>query len=37
MDTLEKASINQDIRPFAEFMAYLVDASLKGEPVARIS
>lgn len=37
MNALEKASINQDVRPFAEFIAYLVGASLKGEPIATIS
>jgi len=34
MDALEKASVEQDIRPFAEFIAHLVNAGLKGEPIA---
>lgn len=34
MYALEKASVEQDIEPFAEFMAYLVEAGLKGEPIA---
>jgi len=34
MSALEKASVDQDIKPFAEFLAYLVAASLKGEPIA---
>ncbi len=35
MNSLEKASAENDIRPFAEFVAYLVEASLKGEPIAK--
>jgi len=35
MDALEKASVEKDIKPFAEFIAYLVEASLKGKPIAR--
>ncbi len=34
MDALENASVEQDIRPFAEFIAYLVNAGLKGKPIA---
>lgn len=34
MDALEKASVDKDIIPFAEFIAYLVEAALKGEPIA---
>jgi len=36
MNALESASVEQNIKPFAEFMAYLVDAGLKGAPVAKI-
>ncbi|MDC9723000.1 MAG: Fic family protein [Urechidicola sp.] len=36
MYALESASVNQDIQPFAEFIAYLVNASLKGKPIAKI-
>ena len=34
MDALEKASVEKNIIPFAEFIAYLVEAGLKGEPIA---
>ena len=36
MNALEIGSVDQDIKPFAEFLAYLVDAGLKGEPIAKI-
>jgi hypothetical protein len=36
MQALEKASVGQDIEPFAKFLGLLVDASLKGIPVAKI-
>ncbi len=36
LNALESASVDQDIQPFAEFVAYLVDAGLKGESIARI-
>jgi len=36
MSTLEKASVEQDIKPFATFIAYLVEEGLKGSPVAEI-
>ena len=36
MQTLEKASVNQDIRPFAQFLGHLVNQSLKGTPLAKI-
>ena len=36
MHALEKASVNQDIQPFAQFLAYLVSEGLKGTPVAKI-
>jgi hypothetical protein len=36
MSALESASVQQDIKPFAEFMAYLVKATMRGEPKAKI-
>jgi hypothetical protein len=36
MNALEQASVNQNIEPFAKFMAYLVFASMNGKPVARV-
>lgn len=36
MKALESASVQQDIKPFAEFIAWLIDAGLKGKPVARL-
>jgi len=36
MTALERASAGQDIKPFANFMAYLVSQALKGKPVASI-
>ena len=36
MKALESASVDQDIRPFAKFIAWLVDAAMKGKPVAGI-
>ena len=36
MNALEKASVEQDIKPFATFIAYLVEESIKGSPVAEI-
>ncbi|MGY5851098.1 Fic family protein [Salegentibacter sp. F14] len=35
MESLEQASAHQNIKPFVEFMAYLVEAGLKGTPVAK--
>ena len=35
MNALEQASVEKNIKPFAAFMAYLVEASLKGEPIAK--
>lgn len=35
MAALESASTDQDIRPFAEFVAWLVKAGLDGNPVAK--
>ena len=36
MKALEKASVEQNIESFAEFLAYLVNEGLKGTPVAAI-
>ncbi|MDP3666512.1 MAG: Fic family protein, partial [Sediminibacterium sp.] len=36
MQALESASVDQDIEPFANFLANLVDKGLKGEPVANL-
>jgi hypothetical protein len=36
MTSLEKASVEQNIEPFAKFISYLVNQSLKGKPVAKI-
>lgn len=36
MQALEKASVNQDIEPFAQFLGHLVNEGLKGTPVAKI-
>ncbi len=36
MTSLEKASAEHNIEPFTKFIAYLVDRSLKGKPVAKI-
>lgn len=36
MQALEKASVRQDIEPFARFLGYLVNEGLKGTPVAKI-
>ncbi|MDD7884739.1 Fic family protein [Flavivirga sp. 57AJ16] len=35
MTALESASFGQNIKPFAEYIAYLVTASLKGTPIAK--
>lgn len=37
MSSLESASVEQDILPFAEFIAWLVEEGLKGTPVASIA
>ena len=34
MNALEKASVEKNMKPFAEFIAYLVEASLEGKPIA---
>jgi hypothetical protein len=36
MGSLEKASADGDIKPFAKFLSYLVRESLKGKPVAKL-
>ena len=34
MQALEKASVDQEVKRFAQFIAYLVEAGLKGKPIA---
>ncbi len=36
MNALESASVDKDIKPFAEFISWLVEASLEGKPVAKV-
>jgi hypothetical protein len=36
MEALESASTNEDIKPFAEFIAYLVEAGIEGKPIAKV-
>ena len=36
MAALEAASVEQNIKPFAEFLGELVQAGLQGEPVATV-
>ena len=36
MQALERASVNQDIEPFAKFLGHFVNEGLKGTPVAKI-
>ncbi|WP_395051112.1 Fic family protein [Flavobacterium sp.] len=36
MNTLEQASVGHNIAPFAKFIGYLVEASINGNPIARI-
>lgn len=36
MAALEKASVEQNIEPFAKFLAHLVNQGLKGKPVAKV-
>lgn len=36
MSALEQASVEENIKPFADFIAYLVKRGLKGKPVARL-
>ena len=35
MNALETASVNLDIKPFASFLAWLVQEGIKGTPVAK--
>lgn len=35
MNALESASVDQHIKPFAEFVAWLVKTGLKGNPIAK--
>jgi len=37
ISALESASVDQNIKPFAEFISYLVRASMKGKPIAKVS
>jgi len=37
MNALESASVDQDIKPFAQFIAWLVAAGLKGNPIAKLN
>lgn len=37
MQALEKASVDQNIEPFANFISFLVNKSLNGKPIARIA
>jgi len=37
MSSLEKASVDGDIYPFVEFIANLVNESLRGNPVAKVT
>lgn len=36
MGSLEKASVDGDIKPFVKFLSYLVSESMKGRPVAKL-
>lgn len=36
MNALEKASANKEIKPFAKFIAWLVEEGMKGTPVAKV-
>lgn len=36
MQTLEEASVNQDIKPFSKFLGDLVKKALEGSPVTTI-
>jgi hypothetical protein len=35
MNALESASVEQDIKPITAFIAWLVDAGMKGNPIAK--
>ena len=36
MGALESASVGQDIKPFSEFISWLIQAGLEGKPIARL-
>lgn len=36
MEALEAASVDQDIEPFAKFLGWLVEAAMKGKPIAKM-
>ncbi len=36
MEALESASVKQDIKPFAKFLAYLVEEGIRGKPIAKL-
>lgn len=36
MSALESSSVDRDIKPFAEFIGWLVERSMQGDPVARL-
>ncbi|MFG6687084.1 Fic family protein [Mariniflexile sp. HNIBRBA6329] len=36
MNALEKASVDNDIKPFAKFIAWLVEEGIKGTPIAKV-
>ena len=36
MTSLESASVGQDIKPFANFLAKLVQESIEGNPIAKL-
>ena len=36
MSALEKASVEQNVKPFTKLISYLVEETLKGKPLARI-
>ena len=36
MKSLETASVEEDIEPFAKFIGWLVSEGLKGTPVAKV-
>ena len=37
MNALEKASVDLNIKPFAEFVGWLVEEGMKGTPVAKVA
>jgi Fic family protein len=36
METLETASVDQDIEPFAQFLGWLVEATMNDKPIAKL-